>query len=112
MTDLGPLFARVQQVQWPAPVAPGSVTSQRAAESITRLGKRQKSLKLVLKWFAAQSVPRTRYELADALFKGRTGPACGRVSEAKVMGWLEVVSMKGRRETLRLTASGRKAGAA
>lgn len=74
------------RVQFPAPAAPGSVTSRRAAASIDAGGKRRKEVTRCLEWFARETVPRTRHELAAALYPsdGGLGSACARVNDLMI----------------------------
>lgn len=98
------------RVRFDAPSAPGSVTSRRAAESINAGGKRRKEVTRCLEWFARQSVPRTRHELAAALYPadGGLGSACARVNDLMICGWIDVAGREAKRETLTITPSGRQ----
>lgn len=98
------------RVRFSAPVAPGSGTSRRAAEHLEQSGRRRREVTRCLEWFARQDGPRTRHELAAALYPdvGGIGSACGRVDDLYVCGWIEVVGKDGRRETLQITTTGRK----
>ena len=79
-------------IRFPVPVAPGSDTSAVAGEELDRAGKARKERRRVLLYFAAQSEPRTRHELAEALYPqtGGIGSACGRVADLMVLGQLPV----------------------
>jgi len=97
-------------LRFSAPVAPGSDTSALAGEELDRAGKARKERRRVLLYFAAQSEPRTRHELAEALYPqtGGIGSACGRVADLMVLGWLAEVGRKDKRSTLAITPSGRQ----
>lgn len=99
-------------IRVPAPVAPGSETSREAAALVPIDGE---SLRC-LKWYAEQPGPRTRYDLAVAVYppdekKKRkaagTGPACGRTNLLVTLGYLEEVGRDGRSATLAVTDRGR-----
>lgn len=98
------------RVRFPAPVAPGSATSRRAAEQLEEGGRRRKEVTRCLEWFSKQSVPRTRHELADALYPttGGLGSACARVNDLMICGWIDVSGRDGKRETLTITDAGRR----
>lgn len=96
------------RIQFPVPVAPGSETSRLAAEQLEKSGKRRKEVTRCLEWFARQTEPRTRNELADALYDGHLGSACGRVNDLMIVGWVDEVGRQGKRATLVITPSGRK----
>lgn len=112
MTTVLTLFdeaAPERRVQYPTPVAPGSATSREAAEELDRTGKRQKQVARCLRWFGEQAEPRTRNELAAALYGGHLGSACGRANDLMTMGWIAEVGRQGKRATLSITANGRRA---
>jgi hypothetical protein len=94
----------------PAPSAPGSASSEDAADELRSSGKLQRERRRVLIWFAAQNQPRTRHECAEALYpvSGGLGSACGRVNDLIVLGWLAEVGKHGKRATLALTERGRR----
>lgn len=87
-----------------------SATSEDAADDLERSGTAKRERRRVLVWFAAQSEPRTRHELAEALYpqSGGLGSACGRVNELVTLGWLEEVGRTGKRATLSITHRGRE----
>lgn len=117
--DSLPLWApRVEpgsRVQFPAPTAPGSETSREAGEAIDATGQRQREVTRCLQWFAAQTEPRTRNQLAGELYcdavtnEVSLGSACARVFDLVTMGWVQEVGRKGKRATLSITDAGRKA---
>jgi len=93
-----------------APSAPGSETSREAAALVSVDGECLRCLR----WYASQPGPRTRYELAAAVYPvgpGRDvmgiGPACGRTNDLVELGYLEEVGRDGRRATLSVTTKGR-----
>ncbi len=99
-------------IRTPAPVAPGSETSEEASKLVPVDGECLRCLR----WYAEQPGPRTRYDLAIAVYppdekKGRkvagTGPACGRTNDLVELGYLEEVGRDGRSATLAVTAAGR-----
>jgi hypothetical protein len=103
----------VPTIQTPAPVAPGSETSREAAELVSVDGE---CLKCLL-WYHRQPGPRTRYDLAIAVYppdptKHRkvagTGPACGRTNDLVELGYLVEVGRDGRSATLAVTDNGRR----
>lgn len=98
------------RVLFPPPAAPGSVTSRRAAEQLEASGRRRKEVTRCLEWFSAQRIPRTRHELADALYPvtGGLGSACARVNDLMICGWIDVAGREGKRETLTITDAGRR----
>lgn len=98
----------VGQIAIEAPSAPGSESSRDAAASISR-EQMQREQRKVLMWFAAQSNPRTRHELADAIYPGTggLGPACARVKALLDLGYLEEVGRSGKRATIAITSKGR-----
>lgn len=108
--DLSGAARAGDRVGFPAPSAPGSETSRRAAEEMDRRGKRRREVTRCLEWFERQGGPRTRHELAAALYPdtGGIGSACGRVDDLLVCGWIEVIGKDGKRETLQITDAGRK----
>jgi hypothetical protein len=104
-------------IHTPAPVAPGSATSEEAAKLVSVDGECLRCLQ----WYAGQTGPRTRYDLALAVYpadpdnpnprKRRrvagTGPACGRTNDLMELGYLEEVGRDGRSATLAVTERGR-----
>ncbi len=106
-SDLGPLFGEpMADIRMPVPVAPGSSTSEEAAEAMTD-DKRRRELWRVLTWFAAQSEPRTTHDMAAVLYPDTgTGSACPRVNELVFRGYLERCGRVGKRSTLRCTYKG------
>lgn len=118
MTTYGPLFdAPVPRsrtpdtLRFPAPSAPGSETSREAAELVSVDGECLRCLR----WFARQAEPRTRQELAMAVYPAKRpgdvpglGPACGRTNDLVTLGYLEEVGRAGRRATLAVTEAGRR----
>jgi hypothetical protein len=97
-------------IRLPAHRAPGSASSDDAADLLERTGRAKRERRRVLLWFAGQSEPRTRHECADVLYpvSGGLGSACGRVNDLMVLGWLEEVGMQGKRATLAITRRGRQ----
>lgn len=97
-------------LRFAAPSAPGSSSSEDAADQLERSGKAKRERRRVLIWFASQSEPRTRHELADALYPqtGGIGSACGRVADLMVLGWIVEVGRKDKRATLAITPTGRQ----
>lgn len=98
-------------LRFPAPHAPGSETSRAAAELVSVDGECLRCLQ----WFARQPVPRTRQELAVAIYPPKRpgdvaglGPACGRVNDLVTLKYLAEVGRQGRRATLAVTDAGRR----
>ncbi|MES2359994.1 MAG: hypothetical protein V4529_16765 [Gemmatimonadota bacterium] len=87
-----------------------SATSEDAADELERAGKAKRERRRCLIWFASQSEPRTRHELADALYQqtGGIGSACGRCAEVISLGWLEEIGRKEKRATISITDRGRQ----
>jgi hypothetical protein len=111
LADHGPLFNRASTIETPAPSAPGSATSAEAAELVSVDGE---CLRCLL-WFARQAEPRTRQELAMAVYPAKRagdvpglGPACGRVVDLVELKYLEECGRQGKRATLRITDAGRR----
>lgn len=99
------------ELRFPAPSAPGSETSRDAAQLVSVDGECLRCLQ----WFARQASPRTRQELAMAVYPAKhstdvpgLGPACGRVNDLVTLGYLEGAGRQGRRELLRVTDRGRQ----
>jgi hypothetical protein len=91
----------------PAPSAPGSETSEDAADALTP-DDIQREQRRVLVWYAAQSQPQTRHACAAALYEGETGPACGRINALIAGRLLEESGKVGRRALVQLTKHGRR----
>lgn len=104
--DLSGAARAGDRIGFPAPAAPGSETSRLAAEALDRKNRRREVTRC-LEWFARQTAPRTRNELADALYAGHLGSACGRVNDLMIVGWIEEVGRAGKRATLSITSAGR-----
>ena len=107
--DFG-LFAP-NTLHFPAKSAPGSETSREAAELVSIDGECLRCLR----WFAGQKEPRTRQELAMAVYPPKRvgdvpglGPACGRVADLVELKYLEEVGRSGKRATLTVTEAGRR----
>lgn len=111
-----PLFASfappaVPVIRTEAKSAQGSETSREAAELVSVDGE---CLRCLL-WYAKQPGPRTRYELAAAVYPvviGNRdvmgiGNACGRTNDLVELKYLEEVGRNGRRATLAVTSAGR-----
>ncbi len=103
-----PMFA---EIRTPAPSAPGSETSREAAELVSVDGE---CLRCLL-WFARQALPRTRQELAMAVYPAKRvgdvpglGPACGRVADLVELKYLAEVGRDGKRSTLAITEAGKR----
>ncbi len=114
--DTGEFFGMqppsVPTIRTPAHVAPGSETSREAAELVSIDGE---CLRCLI-WYAQQPTPRTRYDLAVAVYppdpkKNRktagVGPACGRTNDLVTLGYLVEVGRDGRSATLGVTEKGR-----
>lgn len=99
-------------VSLPVPSAPGSASSEDAADAMTA-EQVQTEQRRVLLWFAAQSEPQTRHACADALYAytGGIGPACGRINGLIAGRCLEECGRIGKRALVRITRHGERIAA-